>query len=90
MPLHANLKINEKFISGVHISRMKTNNDGVNEYAVIITEQPKRVNGEAYDPDWGDYLNEGVMFYHDEEDGAVVCLSKAIQAWLIVNDSRLE
>lgn len=85
MPLHASLRINSEVLKNVHISRMVSHRGGTNEYSVIVTEQTLRANGEVYEPEWGEYLNEGVMFNHCAEDGAVVCLQKALQAWLEVN-----
>lgn len=88
MPLHAVLRVNEKELSNVHISRMVSHRSGTNEYSVIVTDQFVRVNGEVYEPEWGEYLNDGVMFLHDESEGAVVCFTRALQAWLEVNPSQ--
>lgn len=87
MPLHASLRINEELLTHIHISRMVSHKNGVNEYSVIVTEQSERANGEVYTPEWGEYLNDGVMFCHDEADGASVCLQRALTAWLLVHPS---
>lgn len=84
MPLHSVLEINSETLNTVHISRMSTGPDGNNEYSVIVEDQ---INKRSNNPEWGDYLNDGVFFHHQEADGALECLSRGLRAWLQVKGS---
>jgi hypothetical protein len=73
MPLHIDIRVNDKLINQIHIGRVKggTNPDDINEYLVVDGEQPLRLE------DW--YIC-GIPFMHRYGDGAEVCLIKALKA----------
>jgi len=72
MPIHVDIRINEKLINSLHIGRSRggTNLDDVNDYLVVEGRVP-----ESFE-DWVTY---GVPFRHRYGDGAEVCVMKAIQ-----------
>lgn len=82
MPLHVEIKVNEKNINSIHIGRMSggTNHSSVNTYMVVMGEKPTK-----YD-DW----MKGVKFTHTYGDGAEICVMKAIQAVKHVNRNQEE
>lgn len=73
MPLHVDIRINERLIEKVHIGRFEGNThpDTVNTYRATI-------EGEDYNPEW--YGETSVEFHHRYGDGAFVCVEKALQA----------
>jgi len=72
MPLHVEIKINEKTLNTIHIGRLSGNThpDNINTYAAVegITPETK--------PEW----LKGVKFEHRYGDGAEICVIKAIEA----------
>lgn len=60
---------------------MRSNPGGENVYAVIVEEEGFWIDGD-HDPEIGEYENFGVKFLHQEADGATVCLSRALRAWI--------
>jgi hypothetical protein len=73
MPLHVEIRINDKLINQIHIGRAKggTNPDDINEYLVVDGEQPLRLE------DW--YI-DGIPFTHRYGDGAEICVAKGMRA----------
>jgi hypothetical protein len=73
MPIHVDIRINDKLINQIHIGRAKggTNSDDINEYLVVDGEQPLRLE------DW--YI-DGIPFTHRYGDGAEVCVARALEA----------
>lgn len=72
MPLHVDIRINEKLINSLHIGRMKggTNPDDVNDYLVVEGKEPEL---------FADWVKYGIPFRHRYGAGAEVCVMKAIQ-----------
>lgn len=79
MPLHVDIRINERLIEQVHIGRFKgnTNPDSVNTYIATV-------EGTDSSPEW--YAATAVEFQHRYGDGAFVCVEKALQALNEKND----
>ena len=74
MPLHVDIRINETMITQLHIGRKDAllRNDQVSTYTVVKG---------AYDP-WSVPWDLGVDFTHKYDDGAEVCVQKALAALL--------
>ena len=72
MPIHVEIKINEKLINTLHIGRLEggTGSQDVNSYLVVEGQRPTGVD------DW----HRGETFSHKYGDGAEVCVMKAIEA----------
>ena len=72
MPIHVDIRINEKLINSLHIGRMKggTNPDDVNDYLVVEGKEPEL---------FADWVTYGIPFRHRYGAGAEVCVMKAIQ-----------
>jgi hypothetical protein len=73
MPIHVDIKINDKLINSLHIGRLRggTKWDDINDYLVIEGDTPVS---------FSDWEAVGVPFQHRYGDGAEVCVMKAIQA----------
>lgn len=73
MPLHVDIKINDKLLGQVHITRVEggTGLDDVNRYLAVDGDYPKRLE---------DWHIDGIPFVHRYGDGAVVCVQKALEA----------
>jgi hypothetical protein len=73
MPLHIDIRVNDKFINQIHIARLRggVNDDDINDYLVVDGEFPERFE---------DWHIEGIPFTHRYGDGAEVCVMKAMQA----------
>ncbi len=72
MPLHVDIKINDRLLSQIHIGRIQggTDPDSVNTYVAHEGEEPKTRE------EW----LQGVRFEHRYGDGAEVCVRKALMA----------
>jgi hypothetical protein len=90
MPLHIDVKVNDRQIHRINIARMTRNgmnDDSINEYAVVVSEQ-RRAYFEAWpfmkevfsDPEEKDWDDSIIRFTHRQGDGALVCTMKALQA----------
>lgn len=73
MPLHIDIKVNEQLIDQLHIGRLDQlySNEQVSQYLVVRG---------IYPPHAVPYQQEGVSFMHKYDDGALVCVEKAIAA----------
>jgi hypothetical protein len=73
MPLHIDIRVNDKVINQIHIGRTKggTHRDDINHYLVVRGDTPTR---------WEDWYIEGIPFEHRYGDGAEVCVIKGLQA----------
>jgi len=73
MPLHVDIRINEKLIKTLHIGRLKggTRPDDVNTYAAVLGDPPIMIE---------DWKRLGASYEHRYGDGALVCVQKAIAA----------
>lgn len=72
MPLHVDIKINEKLIDQLHIGRMEA------LYSAVQISTYRVVQG-IYDS-WAVPFETGVEFQHQYDQGALVCVEKAIEA----------
>ena len=72
MPIHVDIKINEKLINSLHIGRVRggTQPEDINDYLVVEGDIPKS---------FSDWVATGIPFTHRYGDGAEVCVMKAIQ-----------
>ena len=72
MPLHVNIRINDRSINTIHIGRVSgnTNPDSINRYLAVPGEQP------LFTDDW---VENGTAFEHRYGDGAEVCVLKALE-----------
>jgi hypothetical protein len=73
MPLHADIRINDRTIRTISIGRLKggTRPDDLNTYVVVEVEP-------GVEPDWWD--DNHAKYIHRYGDGAEVCLLKALKA----------
>lgn len=73
MPLHVDIRVNNRLIETLHIGRMKGDMqaDTINEYVATF-------DGTEYDPGW--FTEGAVTFTHRYGDGAAVCVQKALNA----------
>ena len=73
MPIHVDIKINERLINSLHIGRIRggTEPEDINEYLVVEGDIPKS---------FSDWVATGIPFTHCYGDGAEVCVMKAIKA----------
>ena len=73
MPLHADIRINDRLIKTINIGRLQggTNPHDINTYVVVETEPGGH-------PDWWD--DNHAKYTHRYGDGAEVCLLKALKA----------
>lgn len=78
MPLHIDIRVNDKLINQLHIGRTSggTNEDDINSYLIVDGEKPLRLE------DW--YI-DGIPFTHRYGDGAEVCVMKGMQALYGIN-----
>ena len=72
MPLHVDIRINEKLINTIHIGRLEgdTNPASLNTYKIVQGDRPTTVE------EW----LEGETFEHRYGDGAEVCVMKGLEA----------
>ena len=73
MPLHVDIRVNEKLIDQLHIGRIDAlySNTQVSEYVVVRG---------VHEPHAVPYDAEGISFTHKYDEGALVCVQKALQA----------
>jgi hypothetical protein len=81
MPLHIEIKVNEKDIETIHIGRMDRldDPDSVYEYMVTTEEYPQTMyegKKRVYSPNF----NVGTKFTHRYSDGVRICIMKALEA----------
>lgn len=74
MPLHVDVRINDRLIEQYHIGRTEK------LVTATQTHQYRVVKGD-YQPREVPYDALGVEFTHRYDDGAGVCVQKAIAAW---------
>ncbi len=72
MPIHVDIRINERLLNTLHIGRLSggTRPDAVNSYAVLEGSEPQS------NAEW----MAGAKFEHRFGDGAEICVMKAIEA----------
>lgn len=89
MPLHIDIKINEKLIRRLHIARMTSNGmnpDSINEYAVVMGEKRPVIGGGLdskvfpVEPEFWEWDLSEIRFLHRYGDDELTCLIKAIEA----------
>jgi hypothetical protein len=73
MPLHVNIKINDRSINAIHIGRVSGNTDpdSINHYLAVAGEEPLFK---------GDWVERGTHFTHRYGDGAEICVAKGLEA----------
>jgi hypothetical protein len=73
MPLHVEIKANDKLLNTIHIGRSSggTDPDDLNTYIAIEGERPAK---------WEDWYIDGIPYMHRYGDGAEVCVKKALEA----------
>lgn len=73
MPVHVDIRINDRLINQIHIGRVSggTDVDDINTYLAVEGDRPVVL------PEWH---KRGVSFEHRYGDGAEVCVRKAIEA----------
>lgn len=73
MPLHVDIRINNRLLNQIHIARIKggTRADDVNDYVVVDGPRPTRHE---------DWLIDGIPYTHRYGDGAEVCVVRALEA----------
>ena len=73
MPLHVDIRINDRLINQLHIGRMSGGNqpDHVNTYLAVYGEEPLLVS---------EWRERGTEYTHRYGDGAEICVMKAIEA----------
>lgn len=79
MPIHVDIRINERLINQIHIGRLSggTGADDVNTYLAVEGDQPLVL------PEW---KQRGVEFEHRYGDGAEKCIELAIVALRDANE----
>jgi hypothetical protein len=79
MPLHVDIRINNRLINTLHIGRVSgtTDPDSINEYVIVDGEKPETVS------QW----YEGTDFTHRYGDGAEICVAKGLEALYGKQDS---
>lgn len=72
MPLHVDIRINDRLLTQIHIGRLAGGSepDSINTYAAVEGEEPKS------NEEW----LAAVRFEHRYGDGAEVCVRKALMA----------
>lgn len=73
MPLHVDIRINERLIDQLHIGRTEQLYSGVQVSKYLVVQG-------LYQPHEVPYDTEGVPFEHKYDEGAVVCVQKALEA----------
>lgn len=73
MPIHVDIRINDKLINTIHIGRIEGDmqEDSINTYIAVEGDEPLRIN---------DWQERGYQFQHRYGDGAEVCVAKALNA----------
>lgn len=90
MPLHIDVKINDKLIERLHIARFSKgglSEDSLNEYKVVRGEKesvhreepPYTVKEFAPEPTWLEWEESQKTFQHRYGDDSLVCVLKALQ-----------
>lgn len=79
MPLHVDIRVNDELIDQLHIGRVEQ------LYSAIQVSNYLVVRG-VHEPWAVPYSDEGVPFTHKYNDGALVCVQKAIAA---LNDPQV-
>jgi hypothetical protein len=72
MPLHVDIRINDRLLHTLHIGRVSggTSPDSINSYVVVEGDEPQSKS------EW----LAGTPYEHRYGDGAKACVMKAIQA----------
>lgn len=72
MPIHVDIRINDKLINQLHIARVSggTNPDDVNDYVILEGDRPIRHE---------DWLIDGIPFKHRYGDGAEICVMRGLR-----------
>lgn len=75
MPLHIDIRLNDRLLHTVNIGRIKGNEkpDSINTYRAVLTFPGDR-------PDVDYFAEDSVEFTHRYGDGALICAQKAISA----------
>ena len=73
MPIHVDIRINDKLINQLHIGRVRggTESDDINDYLIVDGEKPTRLE---------DWHIDGIPFKHRYGDGAEICVMKGMEA----------
>ena len=88
MPLHIDVRVNERTVRRLHIARMTSNGlqpDSINEYAVIATG-PEPVISSPFgrprspEPEEWEWELAEIRFTHRYGDDELTCLMKAVEA----------
>lgn len=101
MPLHIDMRINEKLLRRIHIARMTSNgmnSDSINEYAVVLGLPKNNHEGGlerklfSEEPEQWEWDLSPIRFTHRYGDSELICLSKAIiviQEYELANKATL-
>jgi hypothetical protein len=73
MPIHVDIRINDKHIRTVHIGREDDFLGTEGEHTYRITENTINTRADWWDPD-------SVQFTHTYSDGAEICVAKGLEA----------
>jgi hypothetical protein len=81
MPVHVEIKINERELETIHIGRMDRlgDHDAIYTYVVTTVEYPQSMY-EGKPREYSPNFDKGVKFQHRYSDGNRVCVMKALQA----------
>lgn len=89
MPLHVDVRINEKLLRRIHIARMTSNgmnSDSINEYAVVLGLPKNNQKGGlerkvfSEEPEQWEWDLSDIRFFHRYGDDELSCLMKALVA----------
>lgn len=99
MPLHIDIRINERLIQRIHIARMTHNGtrpDSINEYSVVASygkQEQTEIGGVihqfASEPEEWEWDASTIRFMHRYGDSERVCLMRAIQALEEANSAEV-
>lgn len=87
MPLHVDIKINEKLLQRIHIARMTNNGmqpDSINEYAVVVESNSHSTFNQVQippEPEQWQWDLSDIRFMHRYGDDEFTCLMKALEAF---------
>lgn len=70
MPLHVEIRVNDKLLDTLHIGRTEQVHDVTQTSTYLVVSERT--------PEWG--WDDGVPFEHRYDEGALTCVRKAIQA----------
>lgn len=88
MPLHVDIRLNERMLRRIHIARMTSNGmqpDSINEYAVVVDTIPIPVAtglstcNESRIPEQWEWDASEIRFPHRYGDDAIDCVTKALE-----------